>query len=338
MAVATPFTQSSITEYSDSHSTAATQDPLPSGRSRKSQADFQKQSLSRFESLSHIEIKYIDHPLFSNPQMFVNQSFNYTLSSFTQPSTISQQSNSLSPSLLRICETKLLDKEEEQLLFQRFNFHKSQASLLRDQLCPDSPDPDLMDSIDEHLHKAKQCRDRIMTANMRLVISVVKKFLDAENNLDDLVSEGSMSLIRAIDNFDFSRGFRFSTYATYAIRRNFYRYIINARKKRQRVTPTAPSQISENYDVRPELRQNPQMMQKLSDSLMNMIQHLDKREREVIIARFGISKSEDHQTLQTVALRLGVCKERIRQLEKRALRKLQKLSIEFELDQFESDS
>ncbi|MGY8768861.1 MAG: hypothetical protein ACKVH8_10600 [Pirellulales bacterium] len=85
MTVATLFSQAPLTEYSDSLSSTATQVPLSPSRSRKSQADFHKQFLSRYESLSHIEIKYIDHPLFSNPQTVVNQSFNYTLTEFTQP-------------------------------------------------------------------------------------------------------------------------------------------------------------------------------------------------------------------------------------------------------------
>ena len=66
---------------------------------------------------------------------------------------------------------------------------------------------------------------------MRLVISIVKKFVGPQHSFDDMLSDGTMSLMHAVDKFDYDRGFRFSTYAYRAIARNAYRSIMDRHKE-----------------------------------------------------------------------------------------------------------
>lgn len=80
-----------------------------------------------------------------------------------------------------------------------------------------------MDEIDKLLELVEQIRSQLVNSNMRLVGSIARKFSSQNCDVDDLSSDGCMILLAAIDRFDYSRGFRFSTYATHSIQRHFYR-------------------------------------------------------------------------------------------------------------------
>lgn len=230
--------------------------------------------------------------------------------------------------LARLCEAKLLTAEEEKLVFQRMNFLKWKANQLRQLLNLESPCDWTVRRIQALLIAADWYRDRMVKSNMRLVISIVKKFVNKQNGFDDLLSDGIVALIRAVDKFDFGLGFRFSTYATQVVRRNTYRRVMEKQKERQRVTLS----IHESgVDVSDEHR-SPSMSegrwQELRGRLSLMLDRLDRREKLIVRARFSLGGHRRVQTLQRLADKLGVSKERVRQLEKRALDKLRDLALE----------
>ena len=103
-------------------------------------------------------------------------------------------------------------------------------------LIPIPPTGDKLDRIDQMLAGANQTRDQIIKANMRLVIAIVKKFVTPKHSFDDLLSDGIVALMHAVDKFDYSRGFRFSTYAYRTIARNAYRTINDQHRKTRRVS------------------------------------------------------------------------------------------------------
>ena len=224
--------------------------------------------------------------------------------------------------LARLCETKLLRPEEERELFQRMNYLRYRAEKLRLSLSGGSVrTSDLQRCIG--LSKAADWyRDAIVKANMRLVISIVKKFVNPNNNFDDLLSDGIVALIRAVDKFDFERGFRFSTYATQVVRRNAYRNVMQKQKERLQVTASVHEPgIDISDDVR-EPTMSEARWHLLRSKLSTMLDHLDRREKLIIRARFSLGSHRNVKTLQRLADRLGVSKERVRQLEKRSLEKL----------------
>ena len=92
--------------------------------------------------------------------------------------------------------------------------------------------------LDEHLQEARRIRNHIVEANLRLLVAIAKKYADSLTPFDDLLSEGHLPLMRAVELFDVSRGFRFSTYATHSIRNHFNRWISNAQKHQRRFTTT----------------------------------------------------------------------------------------------------
>lgn len=229
--------------------------------------------------------------------------------------------------LARLCETKLLTPEEEHDVFRKMNFLRFRANQLRSELSLDaSVSPDDLDwtvrRIEALLKAADWYRDRMVKSNMRLVISIVKKFVNIQNGFDDLLSDGIIALLRAVDKFDVGLGFRFSTYATQVVRRNTYRRVMEKQKERQRITLSVHDSGVDISDEHRTSGMSEAKWEALRGRLTLMLDKLDRREKLIIRARFSLGGHRRVQTLQKLADRLGVSKERVRQLEKRALDKL----------------
>lgn len=235
----------------------------------------------------------------------------------------------------RLCEAKLLTPEQEVLLFRRMNFLRYQALLERQQLDPERPSRKAIERVHRLLALADWHRDRIVEANTRLVFSIVKKFVNANNSFDDLLSEGIFALLRAVEKFDFGRGFRFSTYATQVVRRGAYRQVMDSQQERTKLQSGVEDL---GLDVSDEGRQSAigeQRWHQLQSRLNLMLGDLDRRERLIIRARFSLGSHRRVHTLQSLADRLGVSKERVRQLEQRALEKLRAMAGSAEVAELE---
>ncbi len=236
----------------------------------------------------------------------------------------------------RLCEASLLTPDQERILFQRMNFLRYQAEVFRTRLNPDKPSKSSIELVERLLALADWHRDQIVQANMRLVFSIVKKFVNNNNAFDDLLSDGIVALMRAVEKFDYDRGFRFSTYATQVVRRNAYRYVVTKQKERSKIV----GGIQElGLDVSDEERQpaiSEHRWHELRTRLAVMLGDLDRREKFIIRARFSLGSHRRVHTLQALADRLGVSKERVRQLEKRALDKLRLMAGEVQLAELET--
>jgi len=234
--------------------------------------------------------------------------------------------------LARLCESKLLTAEEERDLFRRMNYLKYRANALRVRLNPDSPNVEAMDEIDRLVGHATCVRDQIIKANMRLVISIVKKFVSPKHAFDDLLSDGIVSLMQAVDKFDYHRGFRFSTYAYRAIARNAYRAITDQHKEDGRFDVVASDDLMSlpEQDRTSPLNDNEWM--RMRAQLGNLLPHLDRREQFIVRGRFALGAHRQVRTFQCLADKLGISKERVRQLEQRAVAKLQALAEQVDLE------
>ena len=136
--------------------------------------------------------------------------------------------------LASLYEVPLLNREQEQHLFRKFNYLKWKASTLRDELDPARARTKHMDMIEELYSEAVKVKNQIVQANLRLVVSIAKRHVSATEEFFGLVSDGNMSLIRAVEKFDYARGNKFSTYASWAIMKNFARTIPTEFKIRDR--------------------------------------------------------------------------------------------------------
>ncbi len=235
---------------------------------------------------------------------------------------------SLPPHLMGMCEDKLLTPEQERALFQRMNFMRHLAAKILDRKTAETATQWDVERARGLLRAAQWYRDRIVKANTRLVISIVKKFVNQQCGFDDLLSDGIMALMRSVDKFDYKLGFRFSTYATQVVRRNSYRFVMERQDERLKVSNSISDQsldVAEDQDpsTMSEYRWNT-----LRNHLMELLGRLDKREKLIVRARFSLGGHRKVQTLQALADRLGISKERVRQLEKRAMEKLQMMAID----------
>jgi RNA polymerase primary sigma factor len=235
--------------------------------------------------------------------------------------------------LARACEARLLTAAEERALFRRMNYLKFRAARIGEWLSPQTVDEAALTEAQACLAEAEELRNRIVSANVRLVISIVKTFSDLKNPFDELVSDGILSMMHAVSKFDFDRGFRFSTYATRAIRRNLYRLMVQRQKDRSRFHTPSSDLSLEVTDERGGSAISENRWHELQGHLKRMLKALDPRERMIVRARFGMDKTGKVQTLQAIAKTLGVCKERVRQLEKRAIDKLQKMVGDIPLEE-----
>lgn len=236
---------------------------------------------------------------------------------------------SLPPYLASLCEEQLLCPEQERALFQRMNYLRYRAHCIACQhASAASMDQWQVERVQGLLRAADWYRDIIVKANVRLVISVVKKFVNLQCSFDDLLSDGIMALIRAVDKFDYQLGFRFSTYATQVVRRNSYRFVMERQEERFKV---ANSISEQGLDIAQDLE--PSSMSEgrwhaLQAHMSALLEKLDRREKFIIRARFSLGGHRRVQTLQKLADRLQISKERVRQLEKRALEKLSAMAVE----------
>tara|TARA_R110002049_G_scaffold309268_1_gene519516 strand:+ start:23967 stop:25019 length:1053 start_codon:yes stop_codon:yes gene_type:complete len=238
--------------------------------------------------------------------------------------------------LSRLCEATLLTPEQEQQLFKRMNFLLQQAATHRSLLDPRRPSRVRLELIQRLILMADWHRDRIVEANLRLVFSIVKKFVNPNNRFDDLLSDGIVGLIRAVEKFDFDRGFRFSTYATQVVRRNAYKTVVSTGQERQ---TTLGGLQDMDLDISEEDRSSAiseKRWHELRSRLGIMLDDLDRREKLIIRARFALGSHRKVHTLQSLANRLGVSKERVRQLERRALEKLRSMAGDVEFPVLDS--
>ncbi|TWT82784.1 RNA polymerase sigma factor RpoD [Planctomycetes bacterium CA13] len=235
----------------------------------------------------------------------------------------------------RLCEAPLLTPEQEAMLFRRMNFLLQQAATHRRLLNLHRPSRARLALIDRLVTMAHWHRDRIVEANLRLVFSIVKKFVNPNNQFDELLSDGIVALMRAVEKFDYDRGFRFSTYATQVVRRNSYRTIVMNQQERQKVMGGLQDM---NLDLSDEDRGSSiseGRWHQLRSQLASMLDDLDRREKLIIRARFSLGSHRKVHTLQSLADRLGISKERVRQLERRAMEKLRSMAGEVHLAELE---
>jgi len=236
--------------------------------------------------------------------------------------------------LASLYEVPLLSKDQEQHLFRQMNFLKHKANQLRKRMVLPDGDIDVtrlrtaeLDLFEEYRLQANLIKEQLINCNMRLVVSIAKRHASASENLFELISDGNVSLIRAVEKFDYSRGNKFSTYASWAIMKNFARSIPEEKNRRERYL-TGHEQV---FEAAPDNRTDEQEVvaaaEQASHKINRMLEYLDPRERQIIRLRAGLdADTGGTMTLEKIGEQLGITKERVRQLNVRAMKKLRQLA------------
>lgn len=226
------------------------------------------------------------------------------------------------PYLAYLYSTPLLTETGERLLFRKLNFLRYRCNVLRSTIDVHHPDESTLDVIEDLAADALETRCQIIECNLRLVVAIARKFRHRLTPFDELVGEGNLVLLNAADKFDYSRGYRFSTYATLSIQRAIFRLQDKARRGRCR-EPNIKDDFLEELDRRAESDQDLIRELERVDVLLNAAPEiLDDREQVVLRERFGLGDSREGKTLRELSELLGVSKERVRQIQIRATDKL----------------
>jgi RNA polymerase primary sigma factor/RNA polymerase sigma factor len=234
--------------------------------------------------------------------------------------------------LASLYDMPLLAREQEYHLFRKFNFLKFQASKLREQLTSKRPKTKIMGEIEPLYEQIVETKNIIVQSNLRLVVSIAKRHVSATDDFFTLVSDGNMSLIRAVEKFDYSRGNKFSTYASWAIMKNFARTIPDEFKYRDRFRTSQEDLFGAREDRRSDQLELERDQQLRTAQVNRILACLDDREQQIIVSRYGLDYSHEPQTLKQVGLEMGVTKERVRQIEARALNKLRQAAKESNME------
>jgi RNA polymerase primary sigma factor len=234
----------------------------------------------------------------------------------------------LPPYLASLYEMPLLTREQEAHLFRKYNYLKYKALKLREELDAAQPKSSLMDEIEQLQQQIVATKNEIARANLRLVVSIAKRHVTPDQNFFELVSDGNMSLLRAIEKFDFARGNKFSTYASWAIMKNFARTIPGEFKHRDRFRTSQDELFAATQEHRGNPLAEEGAQNQREAQIERILRRLDEREQKIITSRFGLDHAQEPQTLKEVGASLGVTKERIRQIEARALSKLRQAAQE----------
>jgi len=180
----------------------------------------------------------------------------------------------------------------------------------------------LLDQIESLYGEIVELKNRIVRANLRLVVSIAKRRVTASDSFFDLVSDGNMSLMRAVEKFDYARGNKFSTYASWAIMKNYARTIPDEHKRRDRFRAADMEMLQAAPDDRTDETQRKLAESDRLHQVEKFLDRLEPREQTIIIRRYGLDHEREPQTLKEVGSALGVTKERVRQIESKALEKL----------------
>jgi RNA polymerase primary sigma factor/RNA polymerase sigma factor len=285
----------------------------------------------RYEQIMELPLDYIYNEDFENASREAE-----FLGPEPQPATAPRQVRvpaGLPSYLAALYDVPLLTREQEYHLFRKMNYLKHRANRLRDSLQTTKGSRSaIMDQIDQLYEAAVLVKNRIVQSNLRLVVSIAKRHVASSDDFFALVSDGNMSLIRAAEKFDYSRGNKFSTYASWAIMKNFARTIPSEFKHRDRFRTTAEEMFVAREDNRLDPYAEESVQRSRQRELSRILNRLDEREQKIISARFGLGRGREPLTLKEVGEEMGVTKERIRQLEARALSKLREAADEAKID------
>jgi RNA polymerase sigma factor (sigma-70 family) len=219
---------------------------------------------------------------------------------------------------------QLMSAGEEKLMFLRFNYAKRKLALLQKKTKQQGLTRELAEQVFEWHRRFEHFREYLVRTNLALVLAMAKRVRLGDIDFAEVVSEGNMALLRAVDKFNVERGFKFSTYACRAILKAFSRTAMKANRHRTKF-PVEFEPDLEKSDWADKKRDEVEedCIDELKAIVDRNLADLSSVEQTVIKQRFNWDQSNDEPlTLEDVGRIIGVTKERVRQIQNKALAKI----------------
>ncbi|HVT79451.1 MAG TPA: sigma-70 family RNA polymerase sigma factor [Phycisphaerae bacterium] len=220
----------------------------------------------------------------------------------------------------------VMPQELEIDCFRRMNYLKFRAARLQKNLNPLNPAASELAEIESLLAQSQELKNLILQSNLRVAVHVARKHQRADRPLIELVSDATIWVMRAIEKFDFARPTRFSTYAGYAIMKNFARDRAEQLTRRDARHVTGQEELlGAIADPQPDAQAEQLDAAALHSDLHTVLEDLSPRDRELLKQHYGLDKAQPALSLSEISSQMGLTKTRVQQLEARALCKLRQL-------------
>ena len=229
----------------------------------------------------------------------------------------------LPPYLQDLYRQPLLSPPLERELFRRYNYLKFKADRLRREIDVTAATDEQLDAIERLLAQAEQVKDEILRANLRLVVSIARRHVGKAPCFFEIVSDGNLSLMRAVEKFDYARGFKFSTYASWAIMRNYARTVPEQMYHAAKLV-TGNDEMLASAPAPAEASQSG-VLEAAQHMVSKALALLSPKERDIIAWHYGLGGDREPMTLDQIGKLFGVTKERVRQIERKAMIRLRGL-------------
>lgn len=281
----------------------------------------------RLERINRRKVRFIDDPLYHQDDAAAAIEAIVRQESLADPHRAEalRVPRDLPAYFQELFRVPLLTAAQERGLFLKFNFHKYQFSQMRKRVDSERVRGRELLQMEHQLKLAGEVRNAIVRANLRLVVSVARKHLRPGLNLMELVSDGNLTLMRAVESFDIHRGTRFSTYATLSLMKGFARSVPLMRSAQRGMSESSRMGLNELTDPRGEsvghrLQQREQVHQ--------LLKVLNERERSILLNHFGVGEHHTPATYEQMSRQLGLSQQRVRKIEKAALAKVRAAAVE----------
>ncbi len=264
---------------------------------------------------------FVSHPSFDEPgieeKLFGSDAEIIRIANWVAPATIQDENAT------RRKKTKSLTKEQQETLFLRYNYARYRLSALLEKQKRRFSLSRAREMIVWHRRALSACSD-IVNANLPLVAAMAKKCRGADVEFGELISEGNLALFRAVNKFDVSRGFRFSTYACRSIILSFKRMIGLQIKHNLRF----PCTFEPEWEKPDESQKREVLLADENDFVRFILNRnlagLTKLERLIIAERFPLFGKNKGETLCKIGEKVGLSNERVRQIICASLKELRR--------------
>ena len=306
---------------------------------------------------------------------------NFSIDDDMQQSDVALQENADEDMFLGVDEPKTQETQTSAIADDSVKIYLQQIGKIK--LLSTEEEIEVAKKIKEE--NSEEAKKNLVNANLRLVVSIAKKYIGRGLSFLDLIQEGNMGLMRAAEKFDYTKGYKFSTYATWWVQQAITRaiadksrlirlpvHMIETLSKIKKISMdltiengAAPTKEEIAYKIGMPVNKLSALIEsaqgtisiespanqkdentKLSDFIVDestlspdtkvtqdnlfcdikkMLNHLSEKERNVLIMRYGLDDNGEKKTLEEIGTYYGVSRERIRQIENRAMSKLKKL-------------